>query len=99
LFALRIDGASTKAPTISTGATRRSSSLAATQTGSGFFGHDDGDVDRQCGADEDENLDCDCQCEEVWDVELYRGQLVNHAGFFVTAEPCRPEHRDEIVTY
>lgn len=51
-------------------------------------GDDDGDPD-----DEDFK-------EPVWDVELYHGhQMVNRLGFFVTTEPCKPEHRYTIFQY
>lgn len=41
----------------------------------------------------------DVEDDELWDVELYKGQLVNCAGFFVSTEPCWPEHWDTIFTY
>lgn len=43
--------------------------------------------------------DEECECEEVWDVELYHGQFVNNVGFFVSEEPCRPEHREAVFTF
>ena len=67
-----------------------------------FVRHGDGSCNCTCpeGQDEDEfweNHECDF--EETWDVALDHGQYVNCAGYFVTAEPCRPEHRDTIFTY
>jgi hypothetical protein len=35
----------------------------------------------------------------TWDVELWDGQFVNCLGFFVSTEPCRPEHRNTVFTY
>ncbi len=37
--------------------------------------------------------------EYTGDIEIWHGQFVNCAGFFVSTEPCRPEQRDEIFTY
>lgn len=34
-----------------------------------------------------------------WDVERWRGQFVNCLGFFVTTEPCKPEHDIAIFTH
>lgn len=37
--------------------------------------------------------------DPVWTVEPWHGQFVNFAGFFVSVEPCRLEHRDKYFTY
>jgi hypothetical protein len=61
-----------------------------------FIRHGDGcDCEPVNGDDED----FECECEETWDVELLDGQYVNRVGYFVTTEPCRPEHRSELFTY
>jgi hypothetical protein len=34
-----------------------------------------------------------------WYVELYGNQFVNALGFFVSTEPCKPEHKDTTFVY
>jgi hypothetical protein len=62
-----------------------------------FIRHGDG-----CDCEHPDKMDdedFECGCEEVWDVEVADGQYVNSVGYFVTTEPCRPEHRSELFTY
>ena len=64
-----------------------------------FVRHGDG-CDCELGDDDwDSEEGYSCECEETWDVELANGQYVNTLGWFVTTEPCRPEHQNKIFTY